>query len=49
MREAEKAATEQRIRDLYQIVKKLSGKRRKTIMPVKDKQGNLIASEKRAR
>lgn len=51
VREAEKDAIEQRKRDVYQIAKKLSGKRRKTNMAVKDKQGNLITSkkEKRAR
>lgn len=48
-RESEKAATEQRIGDLYQIAKKLSGKRRTTNMPGKDNQGNLITSEKKPR
>lgn len=45
-REAEKAASEQRMGDLYQITKKLCGQGRKTNMPVKDKQGKLITSEK---
>ncbi|XP_061171309.1 uncharacterized protein LOC133180881 [Saccostrea echinata] len=45
-REAEKAASEQRMGDLYQITKKLSGRKRKTNIPVKDKQGNLIKSER---
>lgn len=45
-REAEKDAIEQRKGNLYQIAKQLSGKRRKTNVPVKDKQSNLITSEK---
>ncbi|XP_052080744.1 uncharacterized protein LOC127718727 [Mytilus californianus] len=44
--EAEKAASEQRMGDLYQITKKLCGHKRNTNMPVKDKQGNLITSER---
>ncbi|VDI54248.1 Hypothetical predicted protein [Mytilus galloprovincialis] len=32
--------------DLYQITKKLCGQKRNTNMPVKDKQGNLITSER---
>ncbi|XP_063442397.1 uncharacterized protein LOC134722706 [Mytilus trossulus] len=44
--EAEKAASEQRMGDLYQITKKLCCQKRNTNMPVKDKQGNLITSER---
>ncbi|XP_062566445.1 uncharacterized protein LOC134228767 [Saccostrea cucullata] len=46
-REPKKNASEQRMGDLYQITKKkLSERKRKTNMPVKDKQGNLITSER---
>ena len=45
-REAEKAASEQRMGDVYQITKKLCGQKRNTNMPVRDKQGALITSEK---
>ncbi|VDI07730.1 Hypothetical predicted protein [Mytilus galloprovincialis] len=44
--EAKKAASKQRMGDLYQITKKLCGQKRNTNMPLKDKQGNLITSEK---
>ena len=43
--EAEKAAAGQRIGELYQITRKLYGKRRNTNMPVRDKHGKLITSE----
>ena len=43
--EAEKAAAEQRMGDLYQITGRLCGKRRNTNMPVRDKHGKLITSE----
>ena len=43
--EAEKAAAEQRMGDLYQITRKLCGKRRNTNMSVRDKHGNLLTSE----
>ena len=43
--EAEKAAAEQRMGDLYQITRKLCGKRRNTNMPVRDKHGKLITFE----
>ena len=43
--EAEKAAAEQRMGDLYQITRKLYGKRRNTNMPVRDKHGKLITFE----
>ena len=40
--EAEKAAAGRRIGKLYQITRKLYGKRRNTNMPVRDKHGKLI-------
>ena len=43
--EAEKAAAEQRMGDLYQITRKLCGKRRNTNVPVRDKHGKLITFE----
>ena len=43
--EAEKAAAEQRMGVLYQIIRNLCGKRRNTNMPVRDKHGKLIPSE----
>ena len=43
--EAEKAAAEQRMGDLYQITRKMCEKRRNTNMPVRDKHGKLITSE----
>lgn len=44
-REAEKAASEQRMGDIYQITKKLCGQKINACMSVRDKQGTLITSE----
>ena len=43
--ETEKAATEQRLGDLYQITRNLCGKKRNTNMPIRDKQEKLIISK----
>lgn len=44
--EAEKAASEQRMGDVYQITKKLCGQKRNACMPIRDKQGTMITSQK---
>lgn len=45
-REAEKAAVEQRMGNIFQIIKKLCGKKTNTNIPVRDKQGTLITSDR---
>ena len=45
-REAEKAATDQRMGDVFQITKKLCGKKSNINIPVRNKQGTLLTSEK---
>lgn len=44
--EAEKAGSEQRMGDVYQITKKLRGQKRNACMPIRDKQATMIRSEK---
>lgn len=44
--EAEKAASDQRMGDVYQITKKLCGKKNSTNIPVRNKQGTLLTAEK---
>ncbi len=44
--EAEKAAGNGRMKELYEIIKKISNDKGKTMNAVKDKAGNLITDDK---
>ncbi|CAG2201722.1 unnamed protein product [Mytilus edulis] len=45
-REAESAASNQRMGQIYQVTKQLSGKKAKINMPIKDKNNNMLTTER---
>ena len=45
-REAESAASNQRMGQIYQVTKQLSGKKAQVNMPIKDKDNNTLTTER---
>jgi hypothetical protein len=45
-REAESAASNQRMGQIYQVTKQLSGKKAQGNMPIKDKNNNILTTER---
>jgi hypothetical protein len=45
-REVENAASNQRMEQIYQVTKQLSGRKAQVNMPIKDKNNNILTTER---